>query len=121
MALTLNPKVAGRSDQNALYLATACDLAYFPQDRGKAEFAAQLGLNATLISVDNTQCYVCENDSVIVLAFRGSEAPNSIDDSSIAKIAINFLAIVLRSNRNDLDAYSVLPIEQRMQSASTSF
>ena len=79
MALALNPNAAGRSDQNALFLATACDLAYFPQDRGQAEFAAQLGLNATLISVDNTQCYVCENDSVIVLAFRGSESPNSID------------------------------------------
>jgi triacylglycerol lipase len=79
MALTLNPQAAGRSDQNALYLATACDLAYFPQDRGRAEFAAQLGLTANLVSVDNTQCYVCENDSVVVIAFRGSEAPNSID------------------------------------------
>lgn len=79
MALTLNPQAAGRSDQNALFLATACDLAYFPEDQGKAEFAAQLGLTAKLISVDNTQCYVCDNDRVIVLAFRGSESPNSID------------------------------------------
>ena len=79
MPLTLNPKAAGRSDQNALYLATACDLAYLPQDQGGAEFAAKLGLKATLVSVDNTQCYVCENEAVIVLAFRGSEIPNSID------------------------------------------
>ena len=79
MALTLNPQAPGRSDQNALYLATACDLAYLPQDRGPAEFASQLGLKANLISVDNSQCYVCENDQVIVLAFRGSEMPNSID------------------------------------------
>lgn len=79
MALALNLKTTGRSDANALYLATACDLAYFPQDQGRAEFAAKLGLNATLVSVDNTQCYVGENDSVIVLAFRGSETPNSID------------------------------------------
>ncbi len=79
MALSLNLKTTGRSDANALYLATACDLAYYPQDQGRAEFAAKLGLNANLISVDNTQCYVGENDSVIVLAFRGSETPNSID------------------------------------------
>jgi triacylglycerol lipase len=79
MALTLNPQAPGRSDQNALFLATACDLAYLPQDQGQAEFAAKLGLAAKLISVDNTQCYVCENDKVIVLAFRGSEMPNSID------------------------------------------
>ena len=79
MALALNPQAAGRSDQNALFLATACDLAYFPEDQGKAEFAAQLGLTAKLISVDNTQCYVCDNERVIVLAFRGSESPNSID------------------------------------------
>lgn len=79
MALALNPQAAGRSDQNALYLATACDLAYFSQDQGQAEFAAKLGLQANLVSVDNTQCYVGENDQVIVLAFRGSESPNSID------------------------------------------
>lgn len=79
MALALNPQAAGRSDLNALYLATACDLAYLPQDQGRAEFAAKLGLDAKLVSVDNTQCYVCENEAVIVLAFRGSEIPNSID------------------------------------------
>lgn len=79
MALALHPQAAGRSDQNALFLATACDLAYLTQDQGNPEFAAKLGLNASLISVDNTQCYVCENDNVIVLAFRGSESPHSID------------------------------------------
>ena len=79
MALTLSLNASGRSDANALFLASACDLAYYPQDQGRAEFAAKLGLNANLISVDNTQCYVGENDSVIVLAFRGSETPNSLD------------------------------------------
>lgn len=79
MAMALNTSSEGRDDHNALFLATACDLAYLPQDQGAAEFAAKLGLNAKLISVDNTQCYLAENDSVIVLAFRGSEMPNSID------------------------------------------
>lgn len=79
MALALNPQAPGRSDQNALFLATACDLAYLPQDLAQAEFAAQLGLSAKLFSVDNTQCYLCENETVTVLAFRGSEIPNSID------------------------------------------
>lgn len=77
--LTLDPQSPGRSDQNALVLATACDLAYLPQDQGHSEFAAKLGLDANLVSVDNTQCYIGENDKVIVLAFRGSEIPNSID------------------------------------------
>jgi len=34
---------------------------------------------AKLISVDNTQVYVAENDQAIVVAFRGSEAPTTLD------------------------------------------
>ncbi len=79
MPLSLNPKITGRNDHNAVFLGTACDLAYLPQDQGHAEFAAKLGLDAKLYSVDNSQCYLAQNDSVIVLAFRGSEIPNSID------------------------------------------
>ena len=35
-------------------------------------------LEAKLISVDNTQVYVAENDTSVV-AFRGSEAPTTLD------------------------------------------
>ena len=36
-------------------------------------------MDARLISVDNTQVYIAENDESIVVAFRGSEAPTTLD------------------------------------------
>lgn len=73
-----NTKV-GRDFQNALLLAKACDLAYFPEAEGRPKFQQELGMDAHLISVDNTQAYVGHDDGAIVVAFRGSESPNSID------------------------------------------
>lgn len=61
------------------YLATACDLAYLPQEEAGNRYFAQLNLNARLVSVDNTQVYVGQNAESIVVAFRGSETPNSLD------------------------------------------
>lgn len=61
------------------YLARACDLAYHPQEIGAEMFRSELNLEARLISVDNTQAYVCENAGSIVIAFRGSETPTSLD------------------------------------------
>jgi triacylglycerol lipase len=65
--------------RNAIALAAASQFAYFPADRGEAAFRDELGLSAKLISVDNTQVYVAANDSHVVVAFRGSEGPNSFD------------------------------------------
>jgi triacylglycerol lipase len=65
--------------RNAAALAAASQFAYFPQDRGGPDFQNELGMTATLISVNNTQAYIAENDQHIVVAFRGSEGPNSID------------------------------------------
>ena len=65
--------------RNAAFLAVACDLAYYNASEGPPLFKEKLGLDAKLISVDNTQVYICENDHSIVAAFRGSEAPDSID------------------------------------------
>lgn len=65
--------------QQGHYLATACDLAYYGQDDASPKFREQLNLSAKLISIDNTQAYVCENTGSIVVAFRGSESPTSID------------------------------------------
>jgi len=65
--------------QHGHYLATACDLAYYGQQEGAARYREDLNLHARLISVDNTQVYVGENAESIVVAFRGSESPNSID------------------------------------------
>jgi triacylglycerol lipase len=64
---------------NAKYLADACDLAYLPEADGAARFQSELGLTAKLISVDNTQAYVGTDDNNLVVAFRGSEGPVSVD------------------------------------------
>jgi hypothetical protein len=65
--------------RNAHFLALASDLAYMGQAEGPAAFREQLGLDAKLLSVDNTQVWVAQNDDHIVCAFRGTEAPTSID------------------------------------------
>lgn len=69
----------GADSRNARYLAKAADLAYLPADQGTAEYASQLGLKARLISVDNTQAYLGANDDHIVLAFRGTESPDTLE------------------------------------------
>lgn len=59
------------------YLGKACELAYKPA--GSTRFLKELNLSARLISFDNTQAYVGENAESIVVAFRGSEKPTSLD------------------------------------------
>jgi hypothetical protein len=65
--------------RNAAALAIASDLAYLPESEGTAAFRSQFGMEARLISVGNTQVYVATNDDHIVAAFRGTEAPTSIE------------------------------------------
>lgn len=65
--------------RNALFLAMACEFAYLAPASATALFRDKLGLDARLISVNNTQVYVAQDDAAIVLAFRGSESPNSLD------------------------------------------
>src|SRR5690348_16321658 len=65
--------------RNAQALALASDLAYLPEAEGAEAFRSHLGLEARLISVGNTQVYVACNDDHIVAAFRGTEAPTSIE------------------------------------------
>ncbi len=65
--------------RNALFLARACEIAYFNKPEGPDRFRAELELDATLISVDNTQVYISSNDDAIVVAFRGSESPTTLD------------------------------------------
>jgi len=78
MPMVLNQAVQG-DPQNALFLAQACALAYLDEPAAQPRFADQLGLKAKLISVDNTQVYVAENDGAVVVAFRGSQAPTTLD------------------------------------------
>src|SRR5262245_43174852 len=65
--------------RNALALAVASDLAYLPQEQGGPAFAEQLGMQARLFSVGNTQAYVAENDRHLVVVFRGTESPATLD------------------------------------------
>lgn len=64
---------------NAALLATASQLAYYPADRGVPAYKDELGLDATLVSVGNTQAYLAHSPEHVVVAFRGSESPTSID------------------------------------------
>ena len=64
--------------QNALFLAEACALAYLDEPAGRRGFATCSGSRRSY-SADNTQVYVAQNDKVLVVAFRGSQAPNTLD------------------------------------------
>ncbi|TWU60369.1 Lipase (class 3) [Rubripirellula tenax] len=70
---------AKHNRHHAHYLATACDLAYLGPEDATKQFRRQLGLVGELVSIDNTQAFVGENDGSIVVAFRGSQSPTSID------------------------------------------
>lgn len=63
----------------AAALAAACDLAYLPEAEGAPAFQTELGMAARLISVGNTQAYIATDDNNVVVAFRGSESPTSVD------------------------------------------
>jgi hypothetical protein len=78
MPLQLIEDAAGDA-RNAQFLAVASELAYLPDAEGVPAFKEQLGLDARLVSVDNTQAYVAGNDDHLVVAFRGTEGAGSID------------------------------------------
>jgi len=78
MSMSLDPSIAGDA-RNALLLARACELAYYPEPEGPTRFQSELGLEARLISAHNTQVYIAQNDAMILAAFRGSESPTSLD------------------------------------------
>ncbi|WP_406695022.1 lipase family protein [Singulisphaera sp. Ch08] len=80
---------------SAAYLLTACELAYAPEAQGAPGFREKLGLDARLITVSNTQAYVGQNDRSIVVAFRGSESPDTIDGFKdwLVTNANNFLVL----------------------------
>jgi hypothetical protein len=78
MALELIEDAKGDA-RNARTLALASDLAYLAESEGAEAFRSQLGLDARLFSVGNTQAYLATNDDHIVVAFRGTESPATID------------------------------------------
>jgi hypothetical protein len=78
MSVALNEDSPG-SQENARILAVAADLAYEPQETGVSKFQNQLGMQARLISVGNTQAWVAGDQHNLIVAFRGTEAPNSLE------------------------------------------
>lgn len=65
--------------RNATFLAVASDLAYMNAEQGAQAFKEQLGLDAALVNIGNTQVWIGANADHIVVAFRGTEAPTSIE------------------------------------------
>ncbi len=65
--------------ENARYLAKACELAYFDEEKAKGLFRDELGLDAHFLTANNTQVYVAGDDKNLVVAFRGSQSPESLD------------------------------------------
>ena len=78
MVLSLYEDAFG-DERNARALAQAADISYFPETEAAKQFSEQLGMKAQLISADNTQAYIATNDDHVLVAFRGTEAPTSIE------------------------------------------
>lgn len=79
MPLQLVEDAPAGDPRNAAFLAAACQFAYFAADAGAKPFKDELGLDARLISVSNTQAYLATNADHVVVAFRGSQEPTSLD------------------------------------------
>jgi len=76
--MPLDPSIPGHLP-NAQLLAKACELAYLDEAEGAVAFQSTLGMTARLLSVDNTQAYLASDDQSLVVAFRGSQSPTSLD------------------------------------------
>jgi triacylglycerol lipase len=76
--MPLDPSLPGHLP-NVRLLAKACELAYLEEPQGAAGFQSELGMQARLMSVDNTQAYLAQDDASLVVAFRGSQCPTSLD------------------------------------------
>ncbi len=78
MVYTLHEDALGDA-RNVRATAIASEIAYLPEPEAQRQFSEQLGMNARLICVDNTQAYVATSDEHVLVAFRGTEAPTSIE------------------------------------------
>ncbi len=89
--------------RNAEVLSVASELAYLGGDEGVRAFKERLSLDGKLHSVGNTQAWVLQNDDHIVIAFRGTEGPTSLEGIKdwLLTDALNLL--VLPEGRLGLD------------------
>jgi len=93
----------------ARFLCEASALAYLPNAEGVAVFRDLLGLEARLFSVDNTQAWLATDDEVIVVAFRGTESPTTLDGLKdiLLTDALNLLVVPEGRLGHDLAAAGV--------------
>ena len=96
--------------ENARFFCRASDLAYLPENEGKQKMREELGLtDAKLYSRDNTQGFLATNDDHIVLAFRGTESPTTIEGLKdwLLTDAMNLLIVPEGRLGHDLSAAGV--------------
>jgi predicted lipase len=108
MIYTLYEDAFGDS-RNAQALACAADYAYLSETEAMPKFQSDFGMAARLVSADNTQAYVCTSDDHIVVAFRGTESPTSIEGLKdwLLTDAVNLLMIPEGRLGTDLAAAGV--------------
>jgi len=94
---------------NARFLCEAAALAYLPAAAGEAKFQALLGLEARLFSEGNTQAWLATDAAAIVVAFRGTESPATIDGLKdiLLTDAMNLLVVPEGRLGHDLSAAGV--------------
>jgi len=95
--------------ESARFLCEASALAYLPATSGAARFQDELGLEARLFSVGNTQAWLATDEANIVVAFRGTESPTSIDGLKdiLLTDALNLLLVPEGRLGHDLAAAGV--------------
>ncbi len=95
--------------RNACTLAQAADISYLAEVEAKKHFQEQLGMQSELISADNTQAYVAVNEEHVLVAFRGTEAPTSIEGLKdwLLTDAVNLLMVPEGRLGTDLAAAGV--------------
>lgn len=106
--LRLDEAALGDLD-NARFLCEAAALAYLPAAAGAAQFKALLGLDAKLFSVGNTQAWLASDEANIVVAFRGTESPATLDGLKdiLLTDALNLLVVPEGRLGHDLAAAGV--------------
>ncbi len=95
--------------RNAVSLALAADLAYLPEREGREAFRTEFGMESQLIAAGNTQVYVASNDDHLLAAFRGTEAPTSIEGLKdwLLTDAVNLLILPVGDLGTDFAAAGV--------------
>ena len=95
--------------ESARFLCEASALAYLPEDPGVRRFGATLGLEARLFSAGNTQAWLGVDDANIVVAFRGTESPATLDGLKdiLLTDAMNLLVVPEGRFGHDLSAAGV--------------